>query len=57
MLTSELQMEPGIDLILRQKQSGEELLSVDDLLAAVENSEGVLVQFIEVNKEEEIPQE
>ena len=57
MLTSELQMEPGIDLILRQKQSGEELVSVEDLLAAVENSEGVLVQFIEVNKEDEIPQE
>ena len=57
MLTSELQMEPGIDLILRQKQSGEELVSVEDLLTAVENSEGVLVQFIEVNKEDEIPQE
>ena len=51
MLTSELQMEPGIDLILREKQTGEELASVDEMLTAVENGEGVLVQFIEINKE------
>ena len=43
MLTSELQMEPGIDLVLREKQTGEELASIDDMLTAVDNGEGVLV--------------
>ena len=57
MLTSELQMEPGIDLVLREKQTGEELASIDDMLTAVDNGEGVLVQFIEINKVEDEPQE
>lgn len=57
MLTSELQMEPGIDLVLREKQTGEELASIDDMLTAVDNGEGVLVQFIEINKVENEPEE
>ena len=56
MLTSELQMEPGIDLVLREKQTGEELASIDDMLTAVDNGEGVLVQFIEINKVEDEPE-
>ena len=50
-------MEPGIDLVLREKQTGEELASIDDMLTAVDNSEGVLVQFIEINKVENEPEE
>ena len=57
MLTSELQMEPGIDLVLREKQTEEELASIDDMLTAVDNGEGVLVQFIEINKVENEPEE
>jgi len=48
MLTNELQMDQGIDLILREKQSGQELQSVQDILIAIDSGEGILVQFIEV---------
>ena len=53
MLTNELQMDSGIDLVLREKESGEELAAMEDMLAAVDSGEGILVQFIEIAKQDE----
>ena len=40
-------MDSGIDLILREKQSGQVLEHQEDIHIAVDSGEGILVQFIE----------
>ena len=46
-------MDQGIDLFLREKTTGQELQSIEDILVAMENGDGLLVQFIEVDKKAE----
>ena len=46
-LKKELVMDSGIDLILREKQSGQVLEHQEDIHIAVDSGEGILVQFIE----------
>ena len=46
-------MDQGIDLVLREKQSGQELLTINDVLIAMNSGDGILVQFIEVTKNED----
>jgi len=40
-------MDNGIDLILREKQSGQILEQPEDIHIAVDSGDGILVQFIE----------
>lgn len=46
-LKRELVMDSGIDLILREKQSGILLEQIEDIHIAVDSGEGILVQFVE----------
>ena len=46
-LKKELVMDSGIDLILREKQSGQILEQQEDIHIAVDSGDGILVQFIE----------
>ena len=46
-LKKELVMDNGIDLILREKQSGQILEHPEDIHIAVDSGDGILVQFIE----------
>ena len=47
LLKRELVMDSGIDLVLREKQSGQILDTIQDVHIAIDSGEGVLVQFIE----------
>ncbi len=40
-------MDNGIDLVLREKQSGILLEQIEDIHIAVDSGEGILVQFVE----------
>ena len=46
-LKRELVMDNGIDLVLREMQSGILLEQLEDIHIAVDSGEGILVQFVE----------
>lgn len=46
-LKKELVMDVGIDLILREKSSGQVLTQIGEVHIAIDSGDGILVQFIE----------